>query len=337
MKSVLIEGPNSFRVAEIELEAVPPGYLLLAPLLVGICGTDLELIDGSMVYLRNGVARYPLSPGHEWVARVLELGSGVTGFAVGDTVVGEVSVGCDDCSLCSTGNYHRCSDRSETGFMGISGALREQMLFPARSAHRVPAGVSLGDAAMTEPLAIAYRAVERAEISHGEKILVVGMGTIGMLAALVLRATGDAHVSFLSDNAYRSKQAEDRGFSAHIPGERYPRVIEAAGSEGAVREALSALAPGGRLVLAGLTGQPEIPLPVDNIVIGDLEVIGTLGSPGVWPAVLALLDSQKVHPAELVTHTFRLNEFPEAIELARDKQSGTGKILIQVNEGNTDG
>ena len=102
-------------------------------------------------------------------------------------------------------------------------------------------------------------------------------------------------------------------------------------------EAISALAPGGRLVLAGLTGQPEIRLPVDNIVIGDLELVGTLGSPGVWPAVLALLDSQKVHPAELVTHTFQLSEFPEAIELARDKQSGTGKVLIQVNKGNTDG
>ncbi len=107
---------------------------------MGLCATDLELLDGSMVYLRHGRAHLPLVPGHEWVARVEDPGAPEPGFAVGDIVVGECSIGCGDCPVCASGGYHQCPRRQETGVMNRDGALAQQLRFPARSAHAVPQG-----------------------------------------------------------------------------------------------------------------------------------------------------------------------------------------------------
>jgi L-iditol 2-dehydrogenase len=336
LRSVLIEGPSQVRLGEVAVVEPPEGYLLLSPLRVGICGTDLELFEGSMIFLRNGMAQYPLIPGHEWVARVTQVGPGVEGFAVGDRVVGEVSIGCGDCAYCNAGSYHRCPSRAETGFMGMPGALQERMLFPATSAHLVPEGVSTEDAALTEPLAIALQAVLRAEVTAGEHVLVVGAGTIGMLVAMVLLGEFGCRVSVLSDKVERTELAKGLGCSAHVPGALYQRVIEAAGSRSAVADALAALAPGGRLVVTGLSGEDSVPVPMDNVVIADQEIRGSLGSPGIWPRVLEILGQQKIHPSDLVTHVFGLSKFDEAIALARRGDAGTGKIMIQVNEGEAD-
>lgn len=336
MRSVLIEGPSQVRLGEMPLSDPPEGYLLLAPTLVGICGTDLELFEGSMIYLRNGMAQYPLIPGHEWVASVVQVGPGVEGLSVGDRVVGEVSIGCGDCGYCTEGSYHRCPARFETGFMGMPGALQERMLFPAKSAHLVPEGVSASDAALTEPLAIAYQAVLRAEVTAGDHVLVVGAGTIGMLTAMLLLGEFGCRVSVLSDTADRTERAQGFGCSVHLPGALYSRVIEAAGSRSAVGDSLAALAPGGRLVVTGLSGEDSVPVPIDNVVISDQEIRGSLGSPGIWPQVLKILGQQKIHPSDLVTHTFTLDQFHEAMALARGTDAGVGKILITLNGGDVD-
>src|SRR3954466_5495558 len=86
----------------------PPGdgELLIAPTAVGICGTDIEIFEGSLAYFRMGLASYPIVPGHEWTGEVVEIGRGVTGFAVGDRVVGEVAIGCGVCTRCRAGRSH---------------------------------------------------------------------------------------------------------------------------------------------------------------------------------------------------------------------------------------
>src|SRR3954470_8100077 len=97
-------------------EPVPdplPGQLLIAPDAVGVCATDVELYDGTMPYLTNGFAAYPIVPGHEWTGRVVAVGSEAAGFGVGDRVVGECSIGCGACDRCGAGDYHQCPRRQE--------------------------------------------------------------------------------------------------------------------------------------------------------------------------------------------------------------------------------
>lgn len=150
MRALVISGAGRHTLLDHDLPPAMPGDLLLSPLAVGLCATDLELLSGSMVYLRDGRAQLPVVPGHEWVARVVDPGAPGKGFAVGDLVVGECSIGCGDCPVCASGAYHQCPRRQETGVMNRDGALAQLLRFPARSAHAVPPDVAVEDAVFAE-------------------------------------------------------------------------------------------------------------------------------------------------------------------------------------------
>src|SRR3954451_19513216 len=211
MRALVISGPGRYAVLEHELPPANPDDLLLAPLAVGLCATDLELLDGSMVYLRDGRAHVPLVPGHEWVARVVDPGAPGSGFVVGDVVVGECSIGCGDCPVCASGAYHQCPRRQETGVLNRDGALAQQLRFPARSAHPVPWGVSVEDAVFAEPTAVALRAVLRSGAEPRSRVLVVGGRTLGWLAAAIYLDLLDAEVAALEPDPRRMERLEALG------------------------------------------------------------------------------------------------------------------------------
>src|ERR1700742_2511882 len=140
-----------------------PGELLIAPTAVGICGTDVEIFEGSLVYFREGWATFPIVPGHEWVGDVLEGGGGVRGFAPGDQVTGETPLGCGVCSRCVAGAYHLCALRTETGILNRDGAMATRMVFPAAAAHAA-GGIPARAAALVEPASVALNGVRRAGV-----------------------------------------------------------------------------------------------------------------------------------------------------------------------------
>lgn len=328
MRSIVIAGPGRVELSERPSPEPGPGELLLAPLAVGLCRTDLELSDGSMVYLRQGLATFPLTPGHEWVARVVGHGEGVLGFAPGDLVVGECSIGCSHCRLCLSASYHQCPDRAETGILRQAGAMSGLLAFPARAAHRVPSDVAIEDAAFAEPAAVALRAVQRADWRPGRSILVVGAGTIGWLVAAIALDYHGADVAIMDVDDDRVARAEAMGARRPQPVERFDIVIEASGHPAALQQALAVLAPGGRLVVVGLFGQPHLPVDVDRIVVSDHTLTGSLGSPGVWQNMLSLLGRGRLKPSALVTGRYPLREAAAAYAALAANAPGTGKLLI---------
>ena len=332
MNKLSVEGPGAAVVVGASSPVAGPGELLLAPLLVGLCATDLELINGSLIYLRTGQTKLPITPGHEWVADVVALGPGVTGFAVGDRVVGECSVGCGSCAACVAGAYHRCQDKQETGIIGIDGALAERMVFPAHSAHRVPGTIAPADAALVEPTAVAYRALLRLDPPAGASVLIVGGGTLGYLAAVLAMNVRGLHVAVLDTSPRNTARLTGVGARTPLAAETFDYVLEAAGTPSALGAALDRLRPGGRIVLIGLTGEPTVPVAVDRLVVGDQTVIGSVGSPGVWPEVIGLLATGAIRPSALVTHTFALESFRDAMDLLNaGADHAVGKILIAPN------
>src|SRR3954471_22307435 len=269
MRALVISGAGRYALLDHLLPPPGAGDLLLAPLAVGLCATDLELLDGSMVYLRDGRAHLPLVPGHEWVARVVDPGAPGSGFAVGDVVVGECSIGCGDCPVCASGAYHQCPRRQETGVMNRDGGLAQRLRFPARSAHAVPPEVTVEDAVFAEPTAVALRAVLRSGAVPRSRVLVVGGGTLGWLAAAIFLDLVDADVAAVEPDAGRMQRLADLGVRAARVGEAFEVVLEASGSPGGVVEALDRLGPGGRLVVIGLNGVERVPVDVDRVVVND--------------------------------------------------------------------
>src|SRR3954453_22398522 len=325
-----IVAPHHLAVAPEPVSDPLPGQLLIASDPVGVCATDVELYDGSMPYLRNGFAAYPIVPGHEWTGRVVAIGREVAGFAVGDRVVGECSIGCGRCDRCRAGNYHQCERRHETGIVGQPGALQQGLSFPAAAAHRIAPAVPAADAAMVEPLAIAYRALQRTGAEAGDVLTVVGAGTIGLFSALLAQALG-IRPRFVEIDPDRRAFARSLGLEpAPEHGVSSAYVVEASGSHAGRREAVRRCESGGVVVLVGFVGAMG-ELDLDDVVVRDLTVRGSLGSPGVWPAVIRLLESGAGRPSAVVSHEFALADVEEAFRLAAGRRPGVRKILVRPN------
>jgi threonine dehydrogenase-like Zn-dependent dehydrogenase len=337
MRALVISGVGRYALLEHELPPAGPDDLLLAPVAVGLCATDPELLDGSMVYFRDGRGHLPLVPGHEWVARVVDPGEPGSGFGVGDLVVGECSIGCGSCAVCASGAYHQCPRRQETGVLNRDGALAQQLRFPARSAHAVPPGVTVEDAVFAEPTAVALRAVLRTGAQPRSRVLVVGGGTLGWLAAAIFLDLLEADVAALEPDAGRLERLAELGVRAAGAGELFEVVLEASGSPSGVTAALDRLGPGGRLVVIGLTGAELVAVDLDRVVVNDQVILGSLGSPDVWPQALELLGRGRVRPSVLVTHRYPLEAVGEALATMRDRAPGTGKVLVFPQEPGQDG
>src|SRR3954447_771651 len=184
MRAIEFHGEERLELVERPDPTPGEGELLIAPTAVGICGTDVEIFDGSLAYFRMGIATYPIVPGHEWTGDVVDVGAGVTGFQAGDRVVGEVAIGCGVCVRCRAGRRHLCAKRTETGIVHMDGAMASRMASPAAYAPRVELEPRAG--ALVEPTSVALHAVRRGRVA-GQRVLIVGAGPIGLLVAQCAR------------------------------------------------------------------------------------------------------------------------------------------------------
>src|SRR5690242_3539871 len=245
MFAITFHGNERLELVERPDPSPGAGELLIAPTAVGICGTDREIFEGSLVYFREGWAKYPIVPGHEWVGEVVEVGAGVEGFAPGDQVTGETPLGCGACARCRAGDYHLCALRTETGILNRDGAMASRMVFPARAAHHA-GGIPARAAALIEPTTVALNGVRRGSVA-GRTVLVVGTGTIGLLVAQCAIAEGAASVVVADTRADRLELAATLGFAKAVADD-YDVVLLCAGGAPALDLALRTVRAGGTVV-----------------------------------------------------------------------------------------
>lgn len=307
------------------------GEMVVYPEAVGICGTDLELIDGQV---DTAYARYPLVLGHEWVGRV---GDRVAPpFSVGDYVVVEGIVPCWACSNCASGDTHLCTNYEELGFT-LDGAAADEVVVKARLAHKLSEAVHPDDAVMVEPSAVVYHGLSRMGLRPGLEYLVVGDGTIGMLALQLLGLWSPARLVMTGRREEQRPLALASGADEFVDGPvnaLFDVVVEAAGTPEAVLTALSAARRGASVLLLGLA--PEgvtTPVPTATLLNNDLVVRASFGySSHTWYEVVRLLNAGKLRPRTIVTHRFDLAAHEEAVTLLRTPPPGEarGKVLLQV-------
>lgn len=332
--------PGSFALRERPWPAVGPDETLVAPRFVGICATDVELMEGSHPYFALGVAAYPLQPGHEWSGVVVQSSAG--GYPAGTEVVAdpEVSCGRPDCEFCTAGRIPWCPDRQEIGCRGgLDGAAAELVSIPTRNLHPVPRGVALRDAVLAEPAATVLGGMHRVGPVVGREVLVIGAGTIGLIAAQVLRAEG-ARVTVAIRRPNRTGALA--GFetvllrdsaSDPLPA-AYPLVFCAAGTGAAVRLGLRALANGGQLALLGVPGEPVDGVDVASILHKDATIHGVLnystGGPGRFERALAYLAEGVIDGAAIVDTVVPFEEVGRALARAADPTRPRPKVLLAV-------
>ena len=328
MRALVITGPGHAEVQDVPAPDAGPGEVVVDVRRAGICGTDIEFFTGEMQYLHDGHAAYPMRIGHEWMGVVSAIGDGVDPVWLGRRVTGDTMLGCGVCRRCRTGFQHVCADRSELGIRrGRPGALADQLAVPARALHALPDTVDDAAGALVEPGGNAFRAVQAADLEPGDRVLVTGAGTIGLLCAMFARA-GGADVHLLGRSPRSLDFARSLGFE-HVwsddalPELPWDAVIEASNAPELPAKAVELVEPGKRVVYIGLAGSPSL-LDTRMLVLGDVTAVGILSaSPGLEGTIRAYAHDQ-VDPRPLVAATVALDDLPAVLAGERPAGSGPG-------------
>jgi len=337
MQAAFIEGPRKVRVREVNIPELGAQEVLIRVHCVGVCATDLEIYEGSMIYFKTGQASFPIIPGHEWAGEVVQIGNKVNGFTIGDRVVGETTIACGRCDYCIKGRYNLCPERVENGVMGKDGACAEYMVYPAHALHKFDPSISFEEAALIETSAVAYRGVEKLKLTPNDHVLVIGAGPVGLLSVQMAKAFGAHKVTLLDLRENRLQMGKQLGADEMInlsilkdnePIESFTAIVEATGNPAAVESVFSYAVPGARVCLMGLCGGKHAHINVDKLVTYDMEIHGSLGSPGVWDAVIKLYESGKVKARELITHRLSFYEIEKAFEIMEQRDPSVIKILL---------
>ncbi|GHH17740.1 zinc-dependent alcohol dehydrogenase [Streptomyces rubradiris] len=329
---VLVEAPGVHRVEAHTPREPGPGEALVAVHAVGICGSDREVYQGNRP---EGYVRYPLVPGHEWSGTVTAVGAGVPGSLAGRKVVGEGFRNCQVCDRCHAGETTLCTaGYEETGFTR-PGAMAATLTLPARLLHVLPDDADLTAAALLEPAACVAAAALKANARPGERVAVVGTGTLGMFAVQFLAAGSPAELLVVGTRNDREALARRFGASdfrlrnQELPAD-FDVVIETAGSASAARTAAALLRRGGRLVLTGIPAPGADGLDPTDLVVRQLEVHTVFGAPpDAWAHTVRVFGAGLLDPLPLVTHEVPLTDFPRAIELVGAGDPAVGKVLLR--------
>jgi len=342
IRASVLHGAKELRVESRHLHPPAPGQLQVAIRSTGICGSDLHYYN----HYCNGdiIIREPMSLGHESAGIVVEVGPGVTNFAVGDKVALEVGQPCGFCERCREGRYNICKEMkfrsSAKSFPHAQGTLQERINHPSGWCYKLPQKMSLDLGALLEPLGVAIHANRRADLAIESKVLVFGAGTVGLLVAAVAKINGAASVIIADIDSGRVDFAVKNGF-AHkgytVPLKRgstieeslaiaketateigkivevdtrtigeLDAVFECTGVPACLQAAIYATRPGGRVILIGM-GHPIHTLPISAAALREVDLIGSFRYANTYPTGIEILSRTGLeYPqfAKMVTHHF---------------------------------
>lgn len=333
MRAFVVTAPREGEVLDVAAPLPRAGDVVVDVRRAGVCGTDVEFFSGEMAYLHDGHARYPLRLGHEWCGVVSAVGRPEDEHWLGRRVTADTMIGCGRCRRCRAGRHNVCADRVEIGIRGgFPGALAEQLAVPASALLALPDTVDDAAGAMVEPGGNALRAVRAAGVGAGERLLVLGTGTIGLLAADLARAHG-AEVHVAGRDPVTLGLAGTRGLAGvwgveHLPSLDWDAVIDASNGVDVPARAVELVSPGGRLVFIGLAGAPSH-IDTRALVLKDVVATGVLaGSQGLRGAIQHYGDGV-VDPHPLIAATAGLEQVGDVLAGWRPAHAGAGpKIQI---------
>jgi threonine dehydrogenase-like Zn-dependent dehydrogenase len=319
------------------------GEVLVAPEVVGLCGSDFHYFLGDIGTIDDPSVLYPRIQGHEASATILELGAGCpapleTGMRVAIWPVGA----CGACYPCRIGRGNACIRISLVG-IHRDGALQEQLVLPAEQV--VPVGdLEPALAALVEPVSIAVRAVARGRVAPGERVVILGAGPIGQALALAAIDVGAAALlvdrvesrlqragTIGADLVHSTTDVDLAAAVREWSGGDGPEVVfEATGVPALVQTAIHLVAPAGRVVVVGLSNEPA-PIRVGDLPFRELDVLGTscCGS-GDFAGAVDLVSRTRDLAATLVTQEFELERAPEAMRYAMEHPTEVLKAIVRV-------
>ncbi|MCW2530328.1 MAG: gutB 4 [Pseudonocardiales bacterium] len=312
MKALQFTAQDRPEVLDLDLPVPADDEVLVAARRVGVCHSDIELLEGRYII----PFAYPIIPGHEWSGQVAAVGSKVSGFVVGDGVVGECVIGVD-----------------HFGF-SISGAGAEYFIAKPAWLHKIPAGLSYADAALVEPFSVAYSALMHVgNVNASDMLVVLGAGPIGLAVTggagklgattIVVEPSEERRAAALKLGAAFAVHPDDAAafIAQHSGGRGADVVIECSGRPDVMATALEYAGHRARVCYVGIDVGRTAPARLGLIQSKELAISGVVGSEGLWPATLRFLATTKLDLSPLITQVFAASDAVQALDAAQTPQT----------------
>jgi L-iditol 2-dehydrogenase len=341
MKALVLEAYNELVYKDVPEPTVGPGEVKIRVRACSICGSDVHGMDGS-----SGRRIPPVIMGHEASGVIAELGEAVAGWQIGDRVTFDSTIYCGHCAFCRRGEINLCDNRR---VLGVScdeyrqdGALAEYVVVPQHILYHLPEGLFFEQAALVEPLSVAFHAVERTPVSLNDTAVVVGAGMIGLLVIQSLRLAGCGDIIAVDLDPGRLRLAGELGADltlnsatdrvvesvrARTGGRGADRAFEVVGLSPTLNLALGCLRKGGSLTMVGNVS-PNVDFPLQSVVTRELTLYGTCASRGEYAACLDMIARGSVNVGALISAVAPLSEGAAWFERLHNREPGLLKVVL---------
>jgi L-iditol 2-dehydrogenase len=342
MRAMLLTEYKKLELVEIDSPKIGDHEILVAVHACGICGSDVHGYDGS-----SGRRIPPLVMGHEAAGIVVETGSEVTRFSVGDRVTFDSMISCGDCDACQKGKNNLCQSRR---VLGVScetyrqpGCFAEFINVPEHIVYAIPDELPFEQAALVEPVSVAVHAVGLMDVEPGSTGVVIGTGMIGLLVVQALRVAGCTNVFAVDVDDFKLELAMKLGATGTLNAKTVDvasRILEMTDGVGAdlsvevvgktepLQTAVECVRLGGQVGLVGNL-QPIVDLPLQKVVTRELKLIGSCGSSGEYPRCIELMASGEIQVAPLISEITSLENGPEFFERLYGHEPQLMKVVLQ--------
>ena len=342
MKALVLEAYNKLIYKDMPDPEIKDNEVLIQVKACGICGSDVHGMDGS-----SGRRHPPLIMGHEASGIISKVGAAVSQFAVGDRVTFDSTIYCGQCFYCNKGLINLCDNRRVLGVAPVEyrqhGAFAEYVAVPEHILYRLPDNLSFEQAAMVEPVSIAFHAVTLTPVSLNDTAVVIGSGMVGVFVVQALRAAGcgtiiavdleqskldlalqlGADYGLLADkvNVTEEVQKLTDGRGADI-------AVEVVGNTAAVNSAISSLRKGGTMTIVGNLAA-TVDFPLQEVVTRQISISGSCSSCGEYPACLDMIARGTINVEALISNIESLADGAQWFKRLHDQEQGLMKVILK--------
>ena len=341
MKALVLEAYNKLVYKEMPTPEIGEKEVLIEVKACGICGSDVHGMDGS-----SGRRHPPLIMGHEAAGIIVKTGEKVQGFSKGERVTFDSTIYCGECYFCRQGLINLCDNRRVLGVAPKEyrqhGAFAEYVAVPAHILYRLPEGLSFEQAAMVEPVSIAFHAVGLTPITLNDTAVVIGAGMVGIFVIQALRAAGcgkiiavdleknklDLALKLGADYVLQAEQVDVAEEVRKLTDDRGATIaLEVVGNTAAINTAISSLRKGGSLTIVGNIAA-TVEFPLQEVVTRQISINGSCSSCGEYPACLDMIARGSINVDALISSIAPLSEGAQWFERLYSQEQGLMKVIL---------
>ncbi|MFI9048385.1 zinc-dependent alcohol dehydrogenase family protein [Streptomyces sp. NPDC053427] len=326
MRAVVIHAPEHYEATTVDDPTPGPGEVVVAPAAVGICGTDVHIVQGEFA-----PTPYPIIPGHEFTGEIVALGAGVTGLRTGQQVAIDPSLFCGACHYCAIGHGNLCENWGAIGDT-VDGAMAEYVKVPAANCYRLPESVDVAQGTLIEPLSCAVRGFDVLPRRLGDHYLIYGAGTMGLMMLQLAKTAGAASLSVVDINRDRLKIAEQLGADATAVSasnldrpQGWETVIDCTGVIPVIEDGLTRVRRGGTFLQFGVApSAAKASFSPFRVYNDEITIAGSMAVLHSFGRAVDLMAKGVVDADTMITHSFGLDDFGAALQTFRD---GSGRKI----------